>query len=1730
MYQDVYPDASDSSYTPSRAASSPSTVRTPPTPPNAIPPEFSVASIPSPPADAVPKPKPKAAKKSQRGEKFQRVDFPRVRAPPAIENDLTNLVRLMSDEGNQRIFYPDVIPGPNNNLYIPDPRLFVMAFVRLGALMRYSYRYLKENGQKLAVRNPRPNGRPKFFTFEEYIRIFLLENPHTRKDLYQWNDYLHRQIVDPRSEDFPDNNEIYFDNPYRKGNMTDADFLMELFKGTIDPETKEPTYDFFAAISTIPGEPRSWRQWMMGGQTLTNSILTPMQEYLMSMVLDMDQFITTDSSTGLNVLQSLNQGEFPAGQLRYLGPHDSETYIYWKEPIPSAEKVGTPAFETSPPTIVLAHELNRIWRDLRTDPQWSKKHAWPEYPPFLIQVNEDDTIAYDPLPKVVYRSGTEAHEQNAFGYSSPKKGGEQEYEYEEQTMGMPPEQQEEPEPEVEASSRLRTPGSTSSSRTRSKAPSPQEPVNDELLMYRYLGPGELNGYVNTCFLRSLMIATNYSRKAQFIKPLFTSFVQDYLSFGDQFFAALDRDPRLIDALNNDPTQILFGGLDKSNEMTIPQLKALWERSKRRWLTNQDMWSEDIHVLLASLWTGRRIVFINHTPQANALWFERRLEPYLETIRQRNRGAAEPPIFMYWSGGNHYEALLVDQNVDSMRKLNLLATQYLNPRRYTERMPIRIRTALGQGTNFEEPDVDETLIPSSYRASGTWNAAIDSIPDVAVRDYFKKRTQPRRSGVLDVDGDEGDDDEDKGDDENQDEQPGTGGGEPSTPSGAQISTSEIVDSPAPEWDVSMARGWRKKVNERIRAYFNRRTSNNPPYNPADKKKGRPPEAFVLYPTEYKEYLQWWKRQDNRERLRRGEEPVITPARPAATEEVFVEEAPQKQIAKITRQAIQAVEKFEGANFDRPADFTRAQEAEKMKMLINKRTTAARIAQKRSLRRTQEFFKKRNEGIEESRLAFIRQQEEYQSLFNPPSITELRQEPKPKPKPKPKPGPADLFPEGGKSPPPSPPSDTDEGGGGGQGGGPAVMGRSAGGQGGIPLEVTPPGSGGSGRSTVISRASTPPRTPMDVARTLEFETTTVQQDVQTYKEKTMEMVFQEQVVPVLERGFEALRQSIQNSPERIRRLNELSQRPSPSAKNVREQFQEIEARRELQHYEDEMSKLRNDISLLKEYIAQKRNEDSQLSETDREQLAVIRPFVETNLNLQTALSQSMNAARTSPSSLSREQLEVIREMQGTIARTAPSILPSLEPSGTLTNIVHRMMQPGRKPGILERVEADVGSVQPRVTFDLRKPEEFLSGTQPLPETEQVSSVLPYTETNITLGNQPGTAPAPFTVANLTPPTEPRVIRSLPERERTSPRPKPQDPMRTVDFDSVSKKPQAESEKTWDYSETQKRNDALLSAADTENRLAVAQLEEDRRRGAPAAAKPQAAVSQDQPPFVIDTVVKPQQQEQQQQEQQAPAPVEGQQGTMIIAGRNRRDTDIEMEDGDDDRVAQIMEQAVENQNIQEALRIQAQLEANWSTFRDAQMNPEPKNQQVFLYDPVKKPRETKSQEPEPVFVFRRESPSKSKKEENDEKLRRQIREMQERNWGDFQRMGPLGPLNQPLARIGGGGGGGGEGGGGPPADDIVMETIPPSPMSDTGDALTTNPFAISVRRRPPGGDVDMEGGTEFGKNGFDPAGDVLDPRRARHRLFSQFRDAYIGLRKPDPLWPREAGSVVPKRFRLE
>lgn len=48
-----------------------------------------------------------------------------------------------------------------------------------------------------------------------------------------------------------------------------------------------------------------------------------------------------------------------------------------------------------------------------------------------------------------------------------------------------------------------------------------------------------------------------------------------------------------------------------------------------------------------------------------------------------------------------------------------------------------------------------------------------------------------------------------------------------------------------------------------------------------------------------------------------------------------------------------------------------------------------------------------------------------------------------------------------------------------------------------------------------------------------------------------------------------------------------------------------------------------------------------------------------------------------------------------------------------------------------------------------------------------------------------------------------------------------------------------------------------------------------------------------------------------------------------------------------------------------------------------------------------------------------------------------------------------------------------------------------------------------------------------GFDVAPDILDPRRARHKLFGDFRNALIGTVRPDNRIHRDAGSVVPRRF---
>lgn len=98
------------------------------------------------------------------------------------------------------------------------------------------------------------------------------------------------------------------------------------------------------------------------------------------------------------------------------------------------------------------------------------------------------------------------------------------------------------------------------------------------------------------------------------------------------------------------------------------------------------------------------------------------------------------------------------------------------------------------------------------------------------------------------------------------------------------------------------------------------------------------------------------------------------------------------------------------------------------------------------------------------------------------------------------------------------------------------------------------------------------------------------------------------------------------------------------------------------------------------------------------------------------------------------------------------------------------------------------------------------------------------------------------------------------------------------------------------------------------------------------------------------------------------------------------------------------------------------------------------------------------------------------------------------------------------------------------------PPSPVFLTPPGtpravpVPTNPFfasASTMTMAPPPPRVPPMGPPRKGANGFDVAPDILDPRRARHKLFGDFRNALIGTVRPDPRMPRQAGTVVPRRF---
>lgn len=96
----------------------------------------------------------------------------------------------------------------------------------------------------------------------------------------------------------------------------------------------------------------------------------------------------------------------------------------------------------------------------------------------------------------------------------------------------------------------------------------------------------------------------------------------------------------------------------------------------------------------------------------------------------------------------------------------------------------------------------------------------------------------------------------------------------------------------------------------------------------------------------------------------------------------------------------------------------------------------------------------------------------------------------------------------------------------------------------------------------------------------------------------------------------------------------------------------------------------------------------------------------------------------------------------------------------------------------------------------------------------------------------------------------------------------------------------------------------------------------------------------------------------------------------------------------------------------------------------------------------------------------------------------------------------------------------GGGPPA-------TPPGSVYGTPPVSVVSNMSYQSALGDPEPFAGLYGDKRGQGRSFDVAGDILDPRRCRHKLFGDIRNALIGTVRPDPRMPRDAGAVIPRRF---
>lgn len=115
----------------------------------------------------------------------------------------------------------------------------------------------------------------------------------------------------------------------------------------------------------------------------------------------------------------------------------------------------------------------------------------------------------------------------------------------------------------------------------------------------------------------------------------------------------------------------------------------------------------------------------------------------------------------------------------------------------------------------------------------------------------------------------------------------------------------------------------------------------------------------------------------------------------------------------------------------------------------------------------------------------------------------------------------------------------------------------------------------------------------------------------------------------------------------------------------------------------------------------------------------------------------------------------------------------------------------------------------------------------------------------------------------------------------------------------------------------------------------------------------------------------------------------------------------------------------------------------------------------------------------------------------------------------------------------------GGGPPPDppppsgpsQPTLDPLPPGPHVTPSQSSMQGPNPFFNNAPPPTAapsPIQTDDRNKGRGRGFDVAPDILDPRRARHKLFSDFRNALIGTVRPDPRMPRDVGAVTPLRFQ--